>query len=80
MSMRAKLAQAMVKATEIERGRVLWCIDQVTEDLKADLEKKILIETERHLVETKIKIFRVLSQLVKMRIFSGAVPEETEDE
>lgn len=75
MSLRNKLAEVRAHATGVERGRALWCLDQIMDDLKADLEKKILVESDRHFIEVKISIFRMLAKLAKIKIISGDSPK-----
>ncbi len=76
MALRQKLAQAMVHATNIERARCLWLLDDMLEKLRADLKKKVLIESERYLVETKMRLASsIINQLRIEIIMNRQMPE-----
>lgn len=79
MSMQRKLEEARVHATAVERGRCIFCIEQVAKDLRADLEKKILVEAQRHTIQVKIQIFAMLSKLVRLKIISGVSPDDDDE-
>lgn len=78
VSLQKKLLQAASLAAEEacarERGRCLWVLDQIHKELGEKLGKVILIEAQRHAIETKIKIARALFTTARMRIISGVAP------
>jgi hypothetical protein len=74
--LREKLAKAMVKATELERARALSCLDHYIEDLNKQFKRKLLIETERHTIETKMRIAQAICRDLRFMIVSGRRPDE----
>ena len=79
MGMREKLKaaamQAAVEAMTTERGRCLWCVDQVIAELKGKLEKKLLSEAQLHIARTKFKIAEAVGIELRRAIVSGARPQ-----
>lgn len=85
MSMRDKLfrvaTEAAQEATNKETTRVLWCLDGILERLEEDLNKKVLIEQQRHVAEIKLNIAKaVVTELRTMIIMRAGPPEEKKDD
>jgi hypothetical protein len=74
MSMRDKLMKAASFAVTEERGRVLWCIEQVLKELKGKLDKKLLTNVQMHAVELKIRIAEAVCMELRRAIVSGVRP------
>ena len=72
--MRDKLLKAAAFAVTEERGRVLWCIDQVLAELKAKVNTKLLSAVQLHAVELKFKIAEAVAAELRRAIVSGARP------
>lgn len=72
----AAAERAAKEAMERERGRCLWVLDDLIVQLQADFDKKILVEQQRHLAETKLKLARSIVGLAKRGVVSGARPPE----
>lgn len=74
-SWQEKIRDAADKATENgkldERLRVLEIFAAYIAELEQNLEKKVLIEKQRHLIETKVQLVRVIVRDVAMRVKSG---------
>lgn len=86
MTMKKKLDDAYRRGVAHERGRVLWLMDDERNALRTALEKTILVEAQRHVMQTKIKLAVVIFQQLQHRIVSGhgapggkLVEPETED-
>jgi hypothetical protein len=58
-----------------ERGRCLWVLDQIVAELQVELARKLLIESERHVVGVKVKLARAIVLKAKRGIVSGAKPK-----
>jgi hypothetical protein len=63
------------EATVRERGRCLWVLDQIMVELKSELDRKLLIESERHVIEVKVKLARAIVAKARRGIVSGARPK-----
>lgn len=74
MSMKKKLDDAYRLGEQSERGRVLWLMEKMRNDLREQLEKKILIESSRHVVQTKIKMVTSLFLQLQHLIVSNKQP------
>lgn len=78
MSMEKRLLQAALAAAQeaasTERARILWIMQAGEEELVNGFNQKILIESERHAAETKLKLARVLYAQLRIRIASGVHP------
>lgn len=74
MSMHDIIMKAASFAVTEERGRVLWCMEQVLKELKSKLDKKLLTEIQVHAVELKIKIAEAVYMELRRAIISGARP------
>lgn len=74
MTLRKKLEAALVRGVQEERGRVLWLINQLEENLKADIQKKLLIEAQRHTAMVKLKIFQTITSQLRRAIVSNVQP------
>lgn len=83
MTMKKKLDDAYRLGEMSERGRILWLMDEMRTDLRQQLEAKILIESTRHIVETKIKMVTALFYELQTLIMSNKQPppkaEEADD-
>lgn len=75
MSLERKLRNAAtaaaIEATAREAGRILWILEESEKEILQAIDQKLLIETERHALQTKLAIFRGLVRQVKMRIASN---------
>jgi hypothetical protein len=67
---------AVKKAVAEERARCLWILDTIVSDLKRQLNRKLLIESERHLVQVKLGIAVAFSSKAKRLIISGVEPKK----
>ncbi len=77
---RQLVAKGMVQATNIERARCLWLCDELQDKLRFDLSKKVLIESERHLVETKMAIAGSIIRTLRMGIvMNKQIPEKKDN-
>lgn len=78
MSLQDKLRRvatmAAQEATTNERGRALWCIDEVLRELKGKLSKKLLSTAQVHAAEVKFKIAEAVCMELRRAIVSGARP------
>lgn len=74
--LRIGIERAAKEAMERERGRCLWVLDDLINQLQADFDKKILVEQQRHLAETKLRLARSVVGLAKRGVVSGARPPE----
>lgn len=77
--MRDKLLEAArigaQEATATERGRCLWCADEVVRELEAKMAKKILRSaTEEQLAKVKVQIARGVVSELRRAIISGVRP------
>lgn len=77
--MRAGMERAASEAAVVERARCLWVLDRLIAELEADLQRKLLIEQQRHMIETKLKIARGIVAAAKRGIVSGARPPQQKD-
>lgn len=66
---------AVTKAVLAERARCLWILDTIVEDLKKQVNRKLLIESERHLVQVKLAIAIALGSKAKRLITAGVKPK-----
>ena len=66
--------QEIIEAIGKERSRCVWILDEVLRQLEQQLAKKLLIESERHLIETKLKIARSIVHHAKTGMALGFVP------
>lgn len=69
--MRDVAARAAIEATAREAGRILWILDESEKEIRLELQQKLLLESERHAVHTKLAIFLGLCKQLKMRIASN---------
>lgn len=67
---------AVNKAVAAERGRCLWILDTIADDLKKQVGRKILVESEIHLVKVKLAIATALVSKAKRLIVSGVQPKK----
>ena len=74
MSMRDKLLKAASFAVTEERGRVLWCIDQVIVELKGKLNKAILSTVQIEAAKMKLKIAEAVCIELRRAVVSGVRP------
>jgi hypothetical protein len=75
MSMRAKLTAALLKGQTLERDRVMRICTRLIENLRSDLNKKLMSASEKHLAETKFKLASAIVGAVQMKIMSGDDPD-----
>lgn len=64
-------ANAAIEATAREAGRILWILEESEKEIRHELSRKLLVESERHAIETKLAIFLGLCRQIKMRIASN---------
>jgi hypothetical protein len=74
--LRIAVERAVKEAVERERGRCLWVLDDLIKTLDADFNKKILVEAQRHMAETKLRLARAICSTAKRGIVGGARPPE----
>lgn len=67
--------QEVREAVLQERGRCLWVLDQILVELKQELDRKLLIERERHVIGVKVKLARAIVAKARRGIVSGAKPK-----
>lgn len=66
-------------AVGAERARCLWCADQVLAELRAGLDKKVLVESEIHVIKVKVQIAEAIVAKLRRAIFTGAKPKSKQD-
>lgn len=83
MSLRDKLnkaaAAAALEATANERGRCLWCLQTIEDELQAGVRGKLMTEAERNLAEIKLNIAQAIFQKARRHITAGTRPEKKDD-
>ena len=83
MSMEKKLVAAATaaaqEATLNERARCLWILDQIVEETRRAMAKKVLIESERHAIAVKIQLALAIVAQAKRAIVSDLRPKEDTD-
>lgn len=70
------IAKKLELAKMTERGRVLWLIADEREGLRAQLEKVVLVEADRHVMQIKVRMAVAIYEALKLRIISGDEPPE----
>ncbi len=63
------------EATQRERARCLWVLDQIMAELRAGLRKKLLVESEIHVVKVKVQLAQAIVDKARRAIVSGAKPK-----
>lgn len=66
--------QEIDAAVKAERARCLWCLDSIMDEIREGLQQKLLVESQRHLIQTKVKIAQAIIQKARRAIFVGAKP------
>ena len=83
MSMEKKLLAAATaaaqEATLNERARCLWILDQIVEETRRAMAKKVLIESERHAITVKIQLALAIVAQAKRAIVSDLRPPKESD-
>lgn len=74
MSMKNKLDGAYQVGVSEERGRILWILDDETTWLHRKLKDVVLVESQRHALQVKVKIVAALFRQLRLRIASGDGP------
>jgi len=78
MSMEKKLVAAATaaaqEATLNERARCLWILDQIVEETRRAMAKKVLVEHERHAIAVKIQLALAIVGQAKRAIVSDLRP------
>lgn len=64
-------------ARDKERIRCIWCLDQIMVRLHKDLRKKVLVESQIHLVKVKTQIAQAIVNKAKHLILSGVERDGT---
>ena len=72
-------AKAASEAVLVERARCLWVLDDLISSLESELQRKLLIEQERHLIETKLRIARSLVAHARRGITLGVRPPKQQE-
>lgn len=67
--------QALLEAVARERARCLWCLDQILVDLQRELDKKLLIESKRYVIEVRVKLARAIVLMARRGILTGVEPK-----
>lgn len=70
--------QAVQAAVLAERNRCLAILTELVNDLRKELDKKILIEAQRHLAQTKLKMAEAIVRKVTSKIKFGMMPKEAQ--
>lgn len=76
MSLKAKLDNAHNLGVLSERARVLWLMDEERKWLKKQLQGVILVEEQRHAMQTKVKMAVAIYEQLKLRIMADHKPPE----
>lgn len=78
MSMQQKLqaaaGAAALEAMTNERGRALWCLDQVLTELRAKVNQKLLSHVQLEAAKMKLKIAEAVCMELRRAIVSGVRP------
>lgn len=74
-----QMKEAVHAAVMAERNRCLAILSGLFADLRADLDKKILIESQRHLIQTKLKMAEAIVRKVTSKIKFGLLPKAGTD-
>lgn len=78
MSLEKKLREAATvaanEATMIERARCLWVLEKLIADTEAGLQRRLLIESQRHAQEVKLKLAKAIVAQARRAIVSGIRP------
>lgn len=84
MSLKTKLDNAYKLGVTTERARILWLVDEERKWLRKKLEAVILVESQRHALQVKVKMATAIFAQLSLRIISGAapppVPKEEQDD
>jgi hypothetical protein len=75
----AAATAAAQEATLNERARCLWILDQIVEETRRAMAKKVLIESERHAIAVKIQLALAIVAQAKRAIVSDLRPKENTD-
>ena len=67
--------EAAREAMMRERGRVLWCIDQLLRELHGRMRQKLLSQAQLHALNVKWKIVAAFRLQLRRAIISGLSPE-----
>ena len=67
--------QEVREAVLQERGRCLWCLDEIQRELQAQLSRKLLVESERHVIQVKVKLAGAIIAKARRAIVAGARPK-----
>lgn len=59
------------EAAQVERGRILWILDESEKELRAGFKEALLVESERHAAQVKLQIAVALHKQLRIRIASG---------
>lgn len=62
---------AASEAMQRERGRVLWLMDVIEQELERDFDGKLLVEHQRQLALVKLQIAKGIFSQMRVRIASG---------
>jgi hypothetical protein len=73
--MREIAMRAMIKATEDERARCLWVLDELFKKTQAGLHKKLLSPTQLQLANIRMQITEAITKAARTLIVSGVRPK-----
>jgi len=62
-----------------ERGRLLAIMDEERTNLRKQLQSVILVESQRHAMQVKVRMAVAIFEKLKMLIISGHEPEGTRE-
>jgi len=72
--LRAAAGAAAADAVRTERSRIFWLLAEGEKEMQDGFNAKLLIESERHAAEVKLRIALALHQQLRIRIASGVHP------
>ncbi len=78
MSMQTKMRNVAVAATGVERDRVLRVCLKIIENLRNDLNKKLMTTQEKHTAEVKFAIASAVTGAIQIKVMSGEDPDAKE--
>jgi hypothetical protein len=58
----------------VERGRCLWCLDEVIRELETKVGGKLLSEAQLHAAQVKLQIARAVCVELRRAVISGVRP------
>lgn len=74
MSMLKKHQESMRQGVILERDRCMRILFEIAEDLRKDLNKKLMSAGEKHLAEVRWKIAQAIVAVAQIKVMSGEDP------